>query len=182
MKTIVRFGSFTLLFLFFAITPALAEEALNEETMTEEAAPEIYSKSKSLSRGALYRMRSKCAQLMNMDEWRACRAESINARKVSLDERRKTRDDYTKDNAQERSDAEPKPLKKVLPKEFIEFNRNFRNYDYLKESQRSSSPIEKHIRFRAERLRQRGETGGAGQRSRMTEDDSKDAENGADAE
>lgn len=182
MKNIIRFSSFALLFLFLAV-PAFAEETLSEEateqTMTEEAT--TTSENPSLSRGALYRMRSLCSQILDHAKWKECRTNAHNLRKASTDARRMTRDNLVKDQAQERSDAAQKPAKKVLPKDFTDFNNHFRNYNYLKESPRTT-PSENHIRFRAERLKQRKETGGAGQRSRMMEDDTEEDGDEMDAE
>jgi len=175
MKNIIRFGSFALLFLFLAI-PAFAEEALSEATMeqtmmTEEAT--TTSENPSLSRGALYRMRSLCSQILDHAKWKECRTKALNLRKVSTDARRATRDEPVKDQAAERSDGTGKPVKKILPKNFVDFSRHNRNYDYLRESPRTT---ENHVRFRAERLKQRVKHGGAGQRSRMMEDESEDVE------
>ena len=108
-----------------------------------------------------------------MEEWKACRKKRLEYKSTILNERRKTREEYTKDQAGERSDGTEKPMKKVLPKDFVDFSRQNYNVDYAKESSRSSSSRnEMHMRFRAERRAQRARHGGAGQRSRMMEDDS----------
>lgn len=179
MKHTVRTYALALLLPLSVGVSAFAEETA-EPMMAEETPVDQPTEEPGLRLGSLYRLQMQhCPRLLNMEEWKACRKKRLEYRSTILDERRKTRSDYTKDQASERSDGTERPAKKVLPKDFVDFSRHYRNYDYLKESPRTT---ENHMRFRAKRLEQRVKHGGAGQHSRMMEDDSEDAEDGEDAE
>lgn len=167
MKHSVRTYALALLVPLLIGIPAFAEET--NESMMKEIMDQP-TEEPGLRLGSLYRLQMQhCPRLLNMEEWKACRKKRLEYKSTILDERRKTRGDYTKDQASERSDGTKRPAKKILPKDFVDFNLRDRNYDYLKESPRTST--ENHIRFRAERLKQRVKHGGAGQRSRMMEEE-----------
>ena len=150
-------------------------EEISDPAMTDSSAPEVTTENSNvvdpgLALGRKLRIaRRDCAPLRreSVEKWNACRKENIDMRFDVLKMRHEIRENSTQEFVKERAEGSQKRVK-PLRENFVEFNKNFRNY-YIE-----PTPAYDLLRERVKTRRQnwqelRQKAGDVDARSRMLE-------------